>query len=189
MEDFLFKKTSRQEFRRRFQPSRIAICVVPERSNSKVNLITLSFNMHCSYRPPMMAFSINRRALSYELLNKTEHSVLSVPGERLADTALFCGTHSGRDVDKVKACDLSLINSETICIPGISQAIANIELKIVARVPTGDHMTLFGRVLKFGVNKENKERCLVSVGPDYSGYELLATKGIHRIAVASRETL
>lgn len=131
----------------------------------------------------MMAFSIYKGALSYELVNSSQHCVLSVWGESLAKAALVCGTHSGRDIDKVKECDLTLINSETVPIPGLSQAIANIEMEIINRVPSGDHITMFGKVLKYGVNQQNRERCLLSVGPDHAGYELLAAKGIHRIAV------
>jgi flavin reductase (DIM6/NTAB) family NADH-FMN oxidoreductase RutF len=149
---------------------------------SKVNIITLCFEMYCSYKPPMMAFSIMHGAFSYALLEQAKECVLSVPGESLAKETLFCGLKSGSDVDKVRECGFKLIESEKISVPGISSAIANVELSLVNTIKTGDHLTGIGQVLRFGVNRENSENCLLSVGPNTAGYRVLARRGIHRIA-------
>jgi len=131
----------------------------------------------------MMAFAISKEAFSQELVKLAQYCVLGVPGESLAEETLFCGTHSGREHDKIKECGLSLLDSETVPVPGISRSIANIEIEIVNRVPSGDHLTVFGNVLKYGVNRQNHERCLISVGPDHRGYHVLVSRGIQRIAV------
>jgi flavin reductase (DIM6/NTAB) family NADH-FMN oxidoreductase RutF len=139
--------------------------------------------MYCSYKPPMMAFSIQKGAFSYGLLYPGVECVLAVPGECLAQQALLCGTTSGTEVDKVTACGFTLIPSETVSVSGIAEAIANIEMQITNVQPTGDHLTAFGEVRRFAVNERSTERCLLSVGQDISGYRVLAQAGIHRIAV------
>jgi flavin reductase (DIM6/NTAB) family NADH-FMN oxidoreductase RutF len=131
----------------------------------------------------MMAFAIQKGAYSYDLLSEAEECVLAVPGERLAQETLFCGINSGRSVDKVKECKLSLIDSEKVKVPGLHAAIANIEMRIVNKISTGDHLTAIGQVLRFAVNKKNEERCLVSVGPHTEGYQVVAQHGIHRIGI------
>jgi flavin reductase (DIM6/NTAB) family NADH-FMN oxidoreductase RutF len=176
-----FLRLTRQQFRRFFQPSRIVLGVFSDRSQDRVNIITICFDMYCSYKPPMMAFAIQQKALSFELLNEARECVLAVPGEKL----VFCGLRSGREVDKVSECKFPLADSETVQIPGIGSAIGNIEIRLVGKVRSGDHVTAFGEVLKFGINRENRERALLSVGPEHRGYRLLARHGIHRIAVVA----
>lgn len=183
-----FTDKRRQEFRDWFQPSRIVVGVLPDpRSRSGVNLITLCFNMYCSYKPPMMAFSIFRGAYSYGLAEAAGECVLAVPGEKLASVALQCGLKSGREVDKVGECGLHLVPSLAINTPGISEAIANIEMRIVERVRLGDHLLIAGEVERFAVDTANSERNLISVGSVYDGYEVLAASGIHRIGVVRRD--
>jgi len=182
-ESQVFHSIGRQDFRKHFQPSRIVLAVFRGDTISGVNIITLCFDMHCSYKPPMMAFSIQEGAYSYALLEKAKECVLAIPGESMAQGVLLCGTKSGASCDKIAECGFTLSQSENTDVPGIAEAIANIEISIVAKHRTGNHLTAFGEVLRYGVNSANKQRCLLSVGPDTSGYRVLAHDGIHRIAV------
>lgn len=181
--EIAFSTLTRQQFRRFFQPSRIVLGILKSPARSGVNLITLCFDMYCSYKPPMMAFSIQTGAYSYGLLEHAEECVLAVPGERLAEETLFCGLNSARDIDKVRECAIPLTESQLVKVPAISTAIANIELRLVQKIRTGDHQTAIGEVLRFAVNQQNSERCLLSIGPNVTGYRVLAQHGIHRVAV------
>ena len=135
----------------------------------------------------MMAFAIWQGAYTYSLVERATECVLSVPGRALAEATLFCGLKSGERIDKASECGVTFIPSELVGVPGIAQSIANIELRIVNKVRTGDHMTVVGEVLKFGVDKAKQQTCLVSVGPDHEGYTVLASHGIHRIGVVTVE--
>lgn len=178
-----FDGLRRQEFRRYYQPTRILLGLMDAPVPSGVNVITLCFSMTCSYKQPMIAFAVHKRAWSLQLLKKASDLVLSVPGEGLAHEALYCGIKSGRAVDKVRECGMELTQSASVRCPGLRAAIANIELSIQSMVETGDHTTVIGKVRKYAVNKANHERNLLSVGPTHQGYSVLASKGIHRIGV------
>jgi flavin reductase (DIM6/NTAB) family NADH-FMN oxidoreductase RutF len=177
----MFEELKRQQFRNYFQPSRILLGLIPAPTESGVNVITLCFSMYCSYKPPMMAVAIQKRSASYELIQNAEHFVLSVPGESLADASMFCGTTSMSKVDKVTHLGLPLLPSLSIDVPGISNAIANIEMERNALVKTGDHIVVIGRVLRFRVNTTLRELPLVSFGANEEGYRLLSRHGVHRI--------
>lgn len=179
----MFRSVSRQGFRRYFQPSRIVLALLADKERGRVNAITLCFHMHCSYKPPMMAFSIFHAAHSYSLAGDATHCVLSVPGERMAEAALFCGVESGKESNKLSRCGLSFVESKVVSVPSLREAIANVELRITQRIPSGDHLTLIGEVLNFSVDSTKDERCLISVGPLTEGYHVIASRGIHRIAV------
>ena len=132
-----------------------------------------------------MAFSVQNNKYSHGLFMKADQCVLGIPGENIAKKVLFCGVESGRQLDKVKACDFTLIESATVRVPGIRECIANVELQIIKKVIIGDHLSIFGEATRYAVDPSNRERCLLSVGPDHDGYEVLAAKGIHRIGVVS----
>lgn len=177
------QEIKRNKFRNFYQPSKILLGVIPVNSLGKYNLIALCFTMTCSYEPPMIAVSFEKRNLSFDLMQVASNFVLSVPGESLAHETMSCGILSGRDVDKFEACNLatqSLVHSD---VPGIRSAIANIELSVESRFITGDHLTVVGRVLGYHVNRDNIEKNLLAIGPNQCGYKLLVRKGIHRIAV------
>jgi flavin reductase (DIM6/NTAB) family NADH-FMN oxidoreductase RutF len=141
--------------------------------------------MYCSYKPAMMAFAIHKNAYSHALLQNSTECVLAVPGENLAEQSLFCGVETGRGRDKFRECGFKPAASACVGVPGIEQAIANVEIKIVQKVKTGDHMLAIGHVLRFGVDEKRQERCLLSVGPREDGYKVLVKRGIHRIGVVN----
>ncbi|RLA07171.1 MAG: hypothetical protein DRR06_00560 [Gammaproteobacteria bacterium] len=176
-----FSSQSRQQFRQYFQPSRLVVGVVSGDSCGTINLITLSFNTHCSYKPLMMAFSIHNSTYSYPLFQRAAQCVLAVPGEGLAQEVLECGILSGRRVNKLKKFNLKLEKSQNIDTQGLRGCIANIELVIRQRIEVGDSMMLIAEVMSYRVNTSIRQRNLLSLGPRTAGYEVLASKGIHRI--------
>jgi|SRR5580704_6851469 flavin reductase (DIM6/NTAB) family NADH-FMN oxidoreductase RutF len=176
-----FVTLSRQQFRRYFQPSRILLCVMPAPNESGVNIITVCFSMYCSYRPPMLGIAIQNINASYRLIQDIDEYVLSVPGPTLACETLYCGINSMKTVDKVKEMRIELLPSERVTVPGLKSAVANIEMVKQQCILTGDHVLVVGRAVRFAVNRASVALPLLSIGPDTSGYSVLAQKGIHRI--------
>jgi flavin reductase (DIM6/NTAB) family NADH-FMN oxidoreductase RutF len=172
---------SRNTFRAYFQPSRVALAVCPDPALDRPNIITLCFTMHCSYKPKMIAFAVHRRSYTSLLLENARDIVLAIPGERLAAAAMHCGTTSGRTTDKAKHLGLTWLASTHIATPGIAECIANVELELVQQVITGDHVSVFGNVRTYRVDTSKNERCLLSIGPQHEGYELLERRGMHRL--------
>lgn len=181
-----FATLSRQQYRRFFQPSRLLICILPAPTPSGVNAVTISFNMHCSYKPPMMAIAIQNINESWKLIREADEYVLSVPGTSLAKETFLCGFYSLKDGgDKVRKLALELCPSERVAVPGLKRAIANVEMRKDRVVEVGDHSLVVGRVLRFGVNTQCRELPLLSIGPDTRGFQVLAQKGIHRIGIVN----
>ena len=184
-----FTGLRRQQFRKYFQPSRLVLCVMPApTTQSGFTVITLSFNMYCSYKPPMMAIAVEKVNESYELVQRAEEFVLAVPGETLARETLQCGVLSVRDTDKIHTLGLALEPSQTVSVPGLSAAIANIELAKRAQVVCGDHVLVVGEVLRFAVDQANSSKPLISLGPETDGFTVLETRGIHRIGIVGART-
>jgi flavin reductase (DIM6/NTAB) family NADH-FMN oxidoreductase RutF len=132
-----------------------------------------------------MAFAVQRINYSYDLFGRAKEFVLAVPGESLVSETMICGSISGRNEDKAKQCGLEFVDSEKVEVPSLASAIANIELRAVGWQPVGDHAIVTGEVCRYAINPSRRERPLLSLGPDTSGYELLERKGIHRLGVRS----
>ena len=92
------------------------------------------------------------------------------PGEDMAEEAFYCGTHSGRDVDKIAETALALAEAREVSVPLLADAVANFECRITDRLKTGDHTIFVGQVVAAHRN-ENPPRRLFTLGPGYKmGY-------------------
>ena len=145
----------------------LAVTLAP---GDRVNVITLGWSMITSHQPPMMAVSIGNTRYSHELLSGSDEFVLAFPGRNMAREALYCGTHSGRNVDKIAETGLKLVSGNKIGVPLLKQAVANFEMKLVGRLTTGDHTIFVGEVVESHRHVDPPER-LYTLGPDYElGY-------------------
>lgn len=177
------QEVKRNKFRELYQPSKLLLGIMPGKSAGEYNIIALCFTMTCSYKPAMMAISFERKNYSYDLMESATNLVLAVPGESIATQAMDCGLLSGREADKFAVCNFTMQSLPGSTVPGISEAIANIELSVESRIATGDHLTVIGRVIGYHVNPQNIEKNLLAIGPNTHGYKLLVRRGLHRIAV------
>lgn len=178
-----FQPVRRQQFRDYFQPSRIMIACVSNSQLTKLNFITLCFAMHAAYKPSSIAFAVEKRHFSHSMLKPGYKCVLAIPGVDLTEETLYCGTNSGRDVDKLAELKLDLLDMGSTTPPGLAMAIGNIELSITGQMDSGDHDVFLGRVEQYLINEHMRKPGLLSIGADETGYKVIARKGIHRIAV------
>lgn len=178
-----FVAAKRQFFREYFQPSRIVLLVVKDKHSARVNVTTLCFVMHAAYKPTSVAFALEKRHLSYDLLRDQRKCVLAVPGRELAEQALICGTKSGREVDKGSLPGMPLTAGSARDFIWIGPANANIELEITGRVGNGDHDLFLAKVINYYICKAACGPNLLSIGRNHNGFELLAHSGMHRIGI------
>ncbi|HUU27372.1 MAG TPA: flavin reductase family protein [archaeon] len=150
-------------------PEQVVLVLTVDRNN-KVNVITLGWSMFTSHQPPMMAISVGLSRYSHEALTGRDEFVLAFPGRNMAKEALYCGTNSGRAVDKIIETGLELTDSLEVSVPLLKDAVANFECRIVERLLTGDHTIFVGQVVASHRNQMPAER-LYTLGPSYQlGY-------------------
>lgn len=162
------------------RPSRIVLAVSVDESDNP-NIIVLGWKMHTSFNPPMVAISVGKTRYSHGLLLGSAEFVLAIPGGNLAEEVLYCGTHSGRDVDKFKETNLTPIPASKVKPPLIKECIANIECKVVGNLDTGDHTIFAGEVQASWISEEEQKN-LLSIGQE-AGYEVLLDKKGRRFGV------
>jgi flavin reductase (DIM6/NTAB) family NADH-FMN oxidoreductase RutF len=177
------KKTDFSIFRKYCsKPQRIVWAVA--RYEEKQSICPLGWKMNTSASPPMMAISVAPSRFTHDLIVKSGEFVLAWPGEDLAEATIFCGTSSGRDVDKFKEAKLTAIPGQYVKAPLIKECIANLECRLTGQLTTGDHTIFAGEVLATWVN-ENPTRILCSIDMS-KGYDFLLEKKGYRFGVVRK---
>ncbi len=138
----------------------------------KCNPIALGWFMITSGDPPMMAVSIGLPRYSLEGFRGAGEFVIAFPSEHQGDEALFYGTRSGRDCDKLTEFGANTQPAEKINCVLLSDAVANFECKVAGEMQTGDHVIFVGEVICAHVNETTLTRLYtVSAGHKLAGRE------------------
>jgi len=110
--------------------------------------------MPASFQPFLVAISIGKTRFSHGLISNSKEFVYAVPSYAMRDAILFCGSHSGRDVhDKWSAAGLTPLPCRQVRAPGIQEAIANFECRVVRECDAGDHTIFLGEVVDVHENE------------------------------------
>ncbi len=149
-------------------PEAVVIALAREESG-KCNPITLGWSMITSIEPPMMAISIGHTRYSHEVIRRAGEFVIAFPSAAMAEDALFFGTHSGRQMDKLaeRAAPTSPA-AEVDCVL-LADAVANFECVLDGQLDTGDHTVFSGRVVAAHANEDDSLGRLYTLA---QGYEM-----------------
>lgn len=152
----------------------------------QANIITLAWNMPLSHNPPLAAVSLAKKHFSYELIKKSGEFAINVPGIDLLDEAIYCGSHSGRDVDKFKETDLTALPANRLIhTPLIKECAGHLECRLKEEHEAGGHALLVGEIVYASANRElfdekwkpDKIKLIYHLGGKYfttSGEEIVA---------------
>ena len=137
------------------------------------NIMGLSWWMFTSFDPLMIAISIGHDKHSHKCADHHKEFVLCFPSEGQEKDAWFCGTKSGREIDKFKETSFKPIPSKTIKTPTIESVTVAYECKIKNQVTTGDHTVFIAVVTEINGDPEKLHHIysihytkLISIGSD-----------------------
>ena len=111
------------------------------------NIIAVAWIIPTSFKPPLLAISVGKTRYSHKLLAETGEFVVNIPTKGLLDKVEYCGTNSGRNVNKFEKAGLTAKPAKKVKPPIIEECIGHIECKVVDRFPTGDHTLFISEVL------------------------------------------
>ncbi|UCD33363.1 MAG: flavin reductase family protein [Desulfobacterales bacterium] len=135
------------------------------KSGEMINTMTIGWaTFGYIWRKPIMMIAVRSTRHTFGIIEKANDFTVSIPWENMAKEITFCGTKSGRDFDKFKACSLSVVESQSVGSPIIKVQGLHYECKIIfkaamdpdylaetyeALYPEKDYHTLyFGEILE-----------------------------------------
>ena len=111
------------------------------------NIITMSLVRLASVDPPLMEIGIQPCRYSHDLLIETGDFVVNVSADNLVKELNFCGTKSGRDVDKFKETGLTAVKGGKVSSMVIGESPLNFECKLISQETRERHTWFMGEVV------------------------------------------
>lgn len=98
----------------------------------KANTMTVSWGfMGTIWNKPVVIAAVRPQRYTREFIEEyNSFTICSLP-ENKKESLGFCGAHSGRDVDKIGECGLTVISSEHISSPGFDEAELILECRVM----------------------------------------------------------
>ena len=99
----------------------------------QVNTMTIGWGtLGIEWGKPVFVAYVRESRYTRELLDKTGEFTVNVPvGEADKKILGFCGSKSGRDVDKIKEMGLDLVESDVVSVPGIRELPLTLECRVL----------------------------------------------------------
>jgi flavin reductase (DIM6/NTAB) family NADH-FMN oxidoreductase RutF len=124
------------------------VILVTSQYKDRSSIITIAWHCPVSIKPPILGIAVGRSRFSAELIGGAGEFIVNIPDWRLFAAMLYCGTHSGRDVDKFKGAKLTPEKPvKLLKPPKIKECIGSIECALTDEKEIGDHIMFFGEVV------------------------------------------
>jgi flavin reductase (DIM6/NTAB) family NADH-FMN oxidoreductase RutF len=117
------------------------------------NLITLAWVGTVCSEPPAVSIAVRPERYSYDLLVEAGEFVVNLPKAGQVNIVDYCGSVSGRDVDKWAACGLTQAPASKIATPLIAEFPMALECRVTQRLNLGVHDLFLGEVLAVQVDE------------------------------------
>lgn len=105
-------------------------------ADDAVNVMTIGWaTIGFLWGRPMMLIMVRKTRYTFGLIEKSSEFTVSVPQLDMEAALTFCGSKSGKNVDKFKACNLELNPGEKVKTPSIRIPGIHFECAIVYKSP------------------------------------------------------
>jgi len=113
----------------------------------KANIFTVvCVGMACA-KPPMIGIGVHPWLYSHSLIESTGEFVVNIPTAALVEKVAYCGSTSGREVDKFKGAGLTPLPASKVKPPLIAECPVNLECVVRQKLPLGAHHLFLGEVV------------------------------------------
>jgi len=124
-----------------------AVTIVTSKKDEKQDATTVAWITRVSNNPPLIMISISPNRFIHNLITESKEFNVAILGEESEEIALFCGTKSAYDIDKLIEGNIETLKPSLIEPPLIKDALANLECKLIQSLEVGDHTAFIGEVV------------------------------------------
>ncbi|MEN6422934.1 MAG: flavin reductase family protein [Smithella sp.] len=83
------------------------------------------------WQKPIMMVAVRDSRHTFGIMEKAQDFTVTIPASDMSKAIAFCGSKSGRDVDKIKMCNLQTADSQNVTSPIIKVQGIHYECRIV----------------------------------------------------------
>lgn len=109
--------------------------LLTSKAGDKVNTMTIGWGkIGIEWNKPVFIAYVRESRYTKEMLEKNGEFTVNIPiGEIDSRILSHCGRTSGRDTDKIKDLNLTLVDSDVISVPGILELPLTLECRVIYR--------------------------------------------------------
>lgn len=157
----------------------VPVVMVSCAKEGKNNITTVAWTGIANSEPAMLYISLRKNRYSYEIIEETKEFVINIPNDKLVWETDYCGTKSGKEIDKFEKTGMHPISSEKIAAPGIEECPINIECKVKEIKELGSHQMVLAEIVNVRADEEYVKE---SGAINYTAANLLTYAGTEYLA-------
>lgn len=123
------------------------VTLVTSRYEKIDNVCTVSWSGIVCSHPEFISISLKENRYSFDLIKQSGVFGVNMATRELLKAADYCGTYSGREVDKFSECSLTKFQADIIDVPLLLESPVNIECIVHDIIDLGGHKMFIGRVV------------------------------------------
>lgn len=146
------------------------IGLVITKESDKINVCPVNYQgVSTVYEKPLsVCLGLDNKNLTLETVLKTSEFVYTYPSRAQLKDAIYCGTVSGRVIDKIPNTNFKFSPSKAILPPNLVGAVLNYECKLVHSYNVGDFTIVIGKILEINSSgKDNLQKIYALGGQRY----------------------
>ena len=120
----------------------------------RTNVLTIAWTGILATHPPRTYISVRPSRYSYEILKKNGEFVINLPSADMARTVDYVGIYTGKKVDKIEKCGLSLVESEVVSAPTLADCPIALECRVAEVLPMGTHDVFVADILSVSADEK-----------------------------------
>jgi len=124
-----------------------AVLVTCRDEQNKTNVITIAWHTPISRDPPLYGISVAPGRYSHTLIKTTEEFVVNFMPFDFVEKIHFCGTNSGRNINKIDEINLTYGEAKKIKTKIITEGFAHFECTLHDSIKIGDHTLFIGKII------------------------------------------
>ena len=124
------------------------VVLVTSRHEGVDNVWPMDSHVVLSFEPHLFGIAATRMSWGAEMVRRSGVFVVNFVPSTWQDVIFYCGSVSGRNVDKFAGAGLQKEEAETVDAPRLAQSLGALECKVVQAVEVGDHTFFIGEVTR-----------------------------------------
>ena len=122
--------------------------------DGKDNVFTVAWTGVLNTRPPKTYIAVRPERYSYELIKNSGEFVINLTTKDMIRAADWCGTYTGRRVDKFVKQKLEKLPAENVSAPILAASPVALECKVCEVVPLGSHHLFVADIVSLSVDEK-----------------------------------
>ena len=132
----------------------VPAAMVSVSDGEKDNIITVAWTGIICSEPAKTYISVRPERFSFDMIRKSGEFVINLTSASLVRAADYCGTHTGRKVDKFEKCSLTRQKASEVSCPLIGESPVSLECRVSDVIELGSHHMFLADIVAVDVSAE-----------------------------------